>query len=89
MGVLKKMVPLMRVLYDENIHLPEESGETLAWLAVGEEVKGRTAVYFEGRKERVSSAQSRDVRLQEELWRWTVEFIGLKKGEGEKIARVE
>ncbi|KAL4964529.1 NAD(P)-binding protein [Aspergillus stella-maris] len=71
-NVLPRIIPLLRLVYTKNIHTPEESGASLAWLASDESVKGESGGYFEGRKEIKSSKDSYDVEKQEDLWGWTV-----------------
>ncbi|KAK2812418.1 hypothetical protein FQN50_001419 [Emmonsiellopsis sp. PD_5] len=75
--VFPRIVPLLQVLVSKNIRRVEESGETLAWLAVGEGVEGEKGGYFEARKRIRSSVQSYEVGCQEELWGWTVKEIAM------------
>lgn len=86
--VLPKMIGLMR-LWKSNIHLPQESGETLAWLAVSDEVKGKTGQYYEERKEKDGSVLAREKEKQGDLWKWTVEFIGKDEAERQRFERLE
>lgn len=51
MRVLPQIMPVLRILISPNIHLPEESGASLAWVAVDEIEKSTSAVYYEGRKQ--------------------------------------
>lgn len=83
------LVPVLRKLFGVNMYLPWESGKSLAWLAVGEECKGRTGVYYRQRVEVPSSAVSRVESTQEELWRWTIEFVGRSPEERAKFERFE
>ncbi|KAF2707368.1 NAD(P)-binding protein [Pleomassaria siparia CBS 279.74] len=86
------LVPIVRFLLGtENVHLPAESGAALARLAVGDDegVKGKTGVYFEGLKEIPSSVQTQEVDLQEELWEWTVKFVGESSEEVERFRKGE
>ena len=87
--LLPKLTGLFRLLVNDNVNTPAESGGNMAWLVVGEEVKGKKVVYFEKRKEREASVQARDVEVQEELWKWTVERIGGSEEEGARFGRVE
>ncbi|KAI1089365.1 NAD(P)-binding protein [Rostrohypoxylon terebratum] len=80
--VLPKVIPLLRVAISPNIHRPEESGAALARLAIGEDVEGVSGKYFEGVKEIRSSKDSYDEVKQEDLWKWTVDFLA--KGVEEK-----
>jgi len=80
-SVLPRIIPLLRMLITPNIHTPEESGASLAWLATDWEVEGRSGVYFEGRKAVQSSVDSYREKKQEDLWRWTVEYLAEDEGE--------
>ncbi|KAJ6109200.1 hypothetical protein N7486_001434 [Penicillium sp. IBT 16267x] len=73
--VLPRIIPLLRVLVSPNIHTPQESGEALARLAVGEDVEGVSGRYFEGKREIPSSKDSLDEAKQEDLWRWTIDAV--------------
>jgi NAD(P)-dependent dehydrogenase (short-subunit alcohol dehydrogenase family) len=86
--VLPKMIPVLKLLMGSgNVHLPAESGAALARLAMGDDVRGKTGVYYEGQKEIKSSEQSLKVDLQEELWKWTVDFVAESKEEKERFAK--
>ncbi|KAF2252671.1 NAD(P)-binding protein [Trematosphaeria pertusa] len=87
-NVLPKMVPLLRVVWNQNIHLSEESGESLAWLVVGEEVRGK-GIYYEGRMEQKTAVVTRDEGLQEDLWGWTVERVSEGREEREAFGRLD
>ncbi len=87
--IAPKLIPLLRILINNNINGPEESGGNVAWLAIGEEVKGLKGVYFERRKEHAVSKQAEQEELQEELWRWTVNRIAEGDAERERFARIE
>jgi NAD(P)-dependent dehydrogenase (short-subunit alcohol dehydrogenase family) len=87
--VLHRCIPLLRVAMNPNINSPTESGGNLAWLAAGEEVKGMKGVYFEKRKEHAVSKQAQDEKLQEDLWRWTIDTVANGAVERERFARVE
>lgn len=76
------LIPMMRMLINNNIHPPWQSAERLAWLAVGEEVRGKKGVYYMGGEEHVVSKQADDEKLQEELWSWTIAKVA--EGEDEK-----
>jgi NAD(P)-dependent dehydrogenase (short-subunit alcohol dehydrogenase family) len=83
------MLPVIRKLYRENIHSPKDSGESLAWLAVGEQSKGKKGVYYEARKEKETSVVSRKEEKQEDLWRWTVDFVAKDAEEKVEFDRVQ
>ncbi|KAJ6145456.1 hypothetical protein N7470_009351 [Penicillium chermesinum] len=74
--ILPHIIPLLRMLFSEN-------GASLARLAVGDDVKGVSGVYFEGRREIKSSQDSYVESKQEDLWIWTVNTIA--SDEEEKI----
>ena len=67
----------MRMIQSPNIHTTQESGESLARLAIGEEdgVKGVSGKYFEGKVPINSSTQSYDERLQEDLYEGTIKEL--------------
>ncbi|KAF1946623.1 NAD(P)-binding protein [Clathrospora elynae] len=88
-NVAYHLIPLLRVLINSNINGPAESGGNLAWLAVGKEVHGLKGVYFEKRREHAVSEQAQSQKLQEGLWRWTVERVAGGEEERERFARVE
>ncbi|KAL5333464.1 NAD(P)-binding protein [Aspergillus crustosus] len=73
--VLPRILPLLRLLVSPNIHTPAESGAALARLAVGADLEGVSGKYFEGRKEIPSSVDSYVEDKQEDLWRWTVDYL--------------
>lgn len=86
--VLPRMLPVLRRVFNPNIHTAKESGETLAWLAVGDEVKGVSGVYYEvspERKTRKSSKDSYDEGKQEDLWAWTVKNVSASEEERKKF----
>ncbi|KAJ8129316.1 hypothetical protein O1611_g4319 [Lasiodiplodia mahajangana] len=68
--------------------MPAESGWSQAQLALGGHGTGK---YFEpsesGVKERNSSKASYEGDKQEDLWRWTIDF--LSNGDGTEKARFE
>ena len=79
--VLPRILPVMRLLASSNIHSPKESGKYLARLAIGDDVKGISGVYYEGHKQIKSSTESYDEAKQEELWEWTVKNVAASKEE--------
>lgn len=76
---------VMRRLWRENVHSAEESGESLAWVAALE--RGTSGVYYEGRIVKGSSVVSRDEGKQEELWEWTVKFVGRDEEERQRFGQ--
>ena len=74
-NILPRILWLLRLLLSPNIHTTRESGASLARLAVGEDVKGITGKYYEGRKQIPSSKDSYVVEKQEDLWDWTVKRV--------------
>lgn len=81
LSILPRLIWLLRLLLSPNVHTDVESGFALARLGVGEDVQGKTGVYYEGLKEIGSSVDSRDVGKQEELWEWTVKAVARDEGE--------
>ena len=80
--ILPRLLPLLRLLLSSsNVHTPKESGFALARLAVGEDVAGKTGVYFEGLTQRKSSVDSYDVAKQDDLWEWTAKAVARDAGE--------
>jgi NAD(P)-dependent dehydrogenase (short-subunit alcohol dehydrogenase family) len=84
--IMPRMLPVMRFLVHPNIHSPQESAKKLARLAVGDDVKGVTGVYYEGYNQIKSSKDSYDVAKQEDLWQWTVKHIATNE---EEIAKFD
>ena len=72
--ILPRIVPFLNAVIG-NVHTPEESGEALARLAIGNELDGVSGKYFEGKKEIKSSKDSYNESKQEELWNWTVNYL--------------
>ena len=77
-NVMPRIMPLLRVLLTPNIHLPEESGMSLAWVAMDEKTSG---VYYEGKKQIKSSVDSYNEAWQEDLWSWTVNAVAADEEE--------
>jgi hypothetical protein len=86
--VMPNIQPLLRVVISHNIHTPQESGAALARLAIGEDVKGESGVYYEGLKQIKSSKDSYDEAKQEELWSWTIKTIARDEEEKRKFELV-
>ncbi|KAI9150388.1 Short-chain dehydrogenase TIC 32 A, chloroplastic [Paramyrothecium foliicola] len=72
--IMPRVTPLLRILFTPNIHKPSESGESLARLAASDEMASVAGKYFEGRKEIKSSVDSYDVKKQDDLWQWTINY---------------
>ncbi|KAF1844047.1 NAD(P)-binding protein [Cucurbitaria berberidis CBS 394.84] len=89
LNVAPRLVPLLRAVVSSNINLASESGENLAWLAVGNEVRGKKGVYFEKRGEHCVSKQAEQEELQEELWRWTIDKVAESPEEKARFAKIE
>ncbi|KAH8904750.1 dehydrogenase/reductase [Coniochaeta sp. PMI_546] len=85
--VLPPLIPLLRLIYNDNVHSAEESGAALARLAIGADVEGVSGKYFEGLKEIKSSKDSYDESKQDDLWEWTVNF--LSEGRNDEKARFQ
>ena len=79
--VLPRSIWLLRLIIAPNIHLPQESGASLARLAVGEDAKGVTGKYYEGQKPIPSSKDSYVVEKQDDLWEWTVKRVAKDENE--------
>jgi NAD(P)-dependent dehydrogenase (short-subunit alcohol dehydrogenase family) len=79
--ILPKMIPLLRIVYNANVHTPEESGKALAQLATGDEFKGKSGLYFEGTRAIKSNTTSYDEAKQEDLWQWSVRNLAKDAGE--------
>ncbi|CAO2656457.1 Nn.00g052600.m01.CDS01 [Neocucurbitaria sp. VM-36] len=86
--VAHRLIPLLKVLISDNINSTIESGGNLAWLTVGDEVRGKKGVYFEKRKETGPSKQAVQEELQEDLWRWTVKTVAQSPEEKERFSRI-
>lgn len=87
--VLPRLTPLMRVVVNDNINTPAESGGNLAWLITAKETQGKNGVYYEKRGEREASNQARSRECQEELWGWTVEKVAQGAEERERFRRAD
>ena len=86
--ILPRTIWLLRLLISPNIHSPQESGGSLALLAVGEDVKGVSGKYYEGKKQIPSSKDSEVVEKQEDLWEWTVKRVAKDEDERRKFESV-
>jgi NAD(P)-dependent dehydrogenase (short-subunit alcohol dehydrogenase family) len=73
------------VLRTGNVRSGPEAGENIAFVALGKEVKGTNGVYFEGRGERGSSAESHEEKKQEELWEWTIKTVARDEEERKRF----
>jgi NAD(P)-dependent dehydrogenase (short-subunit alcohol dehydrogenase family) len=85
--VMPPLIPVLRALYNKNVHRPQESGAALARLAIGTDVEGVSGKYFEGLNDLKSSKDSYDERKQDDLWDWTVNY--LTQGRAEEKVRFE
>lgn len=83
--VLPHIIPVLRRLVNPNIHTVPHSGANLAWLAVSDDVKGKSGVYYEGKREIKSSDESYDESKQEDLWKWTIKNIAANAEETKKF----
>ncbi|KAI4859721.1 NAD(P)-binding protein [Hypoxylon rubiginosum] len=89
MHILPRLLPLMRLLMSPNIHTARESGANLARLAVGPDAKGQGGKYFEGSKPIKTSEVSYDEAKQEDLWRWTVDYLARGDEEKERFEQLK
>lgn len=85
-NILSRMLWLLRLILSPNVHNSPESGKNLARLgqAKGTEATQTSGLYYEGPKPINSSVDSRVEAKQEDLWRWTVDFLA--RDEEEKRA---
>jgi NAD(P)-dependent dehydrogenase (short-subunit alcohol dehydrogenase family) len=87
--ILPYSTSLFRLLMNDNVNTPQESGGNLAWLAMDKEHEGKKGIYFEKRKVRDASVVARDAKLQEELWKWTIEKVSESEEEANRFAKME
>ena len=87
-NILPRTMWLLRLLISPNIHSPRDSGGSLARLAVGDDVKGVSGKYYEGKKPIPSSKDSEVVGKQEDLWEWTVKRVAKDEDERRKFESV-
>ncbi|KAI1366696.1 dehydrogenase/reductase [Xylaria arbuscula] len=80
-NVLPRVTPILRKVYTENIHRPEESAASLARLALLSEADSVSGKYFEGLKEIPSSKDSYDQNKIDDLWQWTVKYCAQDEAE--------
>lgn len=86
-NLLPRIIPLLRaVLGVPNIHTAEESGNSLAWVAISPEAATVSGVYYEGRRQIKSSDVSYDEKKQEDLWDWTVRTTAVSSEEKEQFS---
>lgn len=83
--IMTRTSPILRVVVHPNVRTPRESGRNLARLAVGDDVKGISGVYYEGHRQIKSSTVSYDEEKQEELWQWTVKNAAKDEEEAAKF----
>ncbi|KAI1759886.1 NAD(P)-binding protein [Hypoxylon sp. FL1150] len=86
--ILPRLIPLMRLLIP-NVHTAQESGTNLARLAVGPEEEGQGGKYFEGPKPIKTSPVSYEEAKQEDLWRWTVDYLARDDEEKEHFEQLK
>ena len=83
--VLPNLLPLLRKLVTANMHTVDESGKSMAELALGVDSKRQVSgLYFEGPEAIRSSELSYDQRNWKELWEGSVQLIA--KDETERTA---
>ncbi|KAI0886294.1 NAD(P)-binding protein [Annulohypoxylon maeteangense] len=83
--ILPKLIPLLRTVLFPNVHRPQESAVALARLAIGLDVEDESGKYFEGLKQIKSSKDSYDETKQDDLWKWTVDYLAKGNGERERF----
>ncbi|OTB15248.1 hypothetical protein K445DRAFT_366970 [Daldinia sp. EC12] len=83
--ILPRIIPLLRLIFIPNVHHPRESAASLARLAVGSDVEGESAKYFEGRKPIKSSKESYEEAKQDDIWQWTVNYLAKDEEERERF----
>ncbi|KAI1779046.1 NAD(P)-binding protein [Hypoxylon cercidicola] len=87
--ILPRLIPLMRLLLSPNIHTARESGANLARLAIDPDVEGESGVYYEGPKPIRTSELSYEEAKQEDLWRWTVDYLAKGDQERERFEQLK
>jgi hypothetical protein len=87
--ILPLTIPLLRILVHHNVHRPQESGASLAWIALNPEKEGASGVYYEARKQIKSSVDSYDEAKQEDLWAWTIKTVAIDDRERRLFELVE
>ncbi|OKL62210.1 hypothetical protein UA08_02889 [Talaromyces atroroseus] len=76
-AVIRPLRPLLRALVDPTMRTAGDAGKDVIELAIGDNYLNAEG-YFTMRKKDESSAESRDEKKQEALWRKTVEWTGIK-----------
>jgi len=66
--ILPRMTWLVRRVMTPNVHTPEESGSSLAYLAIDPALNDTTGTYFDGRTPINSSEESYDTAKAKDLW---------------------
>ena len=82
--ILPALIPLFRLVLP-NIHRPEDSGASLAWIATNSTERIANGVYYEGRKQIKSSQESYDRGKQEDLWAWTAKTVATNDQERQQF----
>ncbi|GAM88493.1 hypothetical protein ANO11243_065260 [Dothideomycetidae sp. 11243] len=84
------LLPLLRILAgNKHINTAPVAGKAMAHVALSKEVRGVTGKYFEGAKECKSGRASYNVEHQEDLWRWTVDFVARDANEKATFERFQ
>ena len=83
--VMPRTLPLVRLAITPNTHTVQESAAALARLALGEDLEGKSGLYYEGMKPIPSSVESYDEKKQEDLWEWTVSYLAQSDEEKAKF----
>lgn len=79
------------MIRSDNVHLPRESGEALAWHGLAGRQQGidESGKYFEGRRVAETWVGARDEGKQEDLWGWSVQNLGRDEAERREFERFE
>lgn len=79
--IFPALIPILRRVFHHNVHTPKQSGANLAFLVTDPNVRAKSGVYYEIRKEIPSSVDSYEESKQEELWAWTVKTLASNEQE--------
>ena len=90
-GLAKNYPPLLKFISDNilpvlrffvpNVNTSKNSGKRLANLAYTDAYKNARGKYFEGAKEIKSSLDSYNQKFQHDLWKTSLELVGIKQDE--------
>lgn len=83
------MSPLLRAVYNPNVHTAQESGAVLACLAFGSNVPCVSGKYFETLKEIKSRENSCGAGKQDKLWEWAVKYLAGRGGGESQVPGVQ